>query len=85
LLALWPESVLDKRRGLGGGKTYNLMIHHYQSHHQISVSSSKSFFLAIITLAQNVQSFTAKNDKTKHIKYLSPTGHYSKNFCQEAI
>jgi len=60
LLALWPESVLVMRRGLGGGKTYNLMIHHYQSHYQISVSSSKSFFLAIITLAQNVQSFTAQ-------------------------
>ena len=55
LLALGPESVLVMRRGLGGGKTYNLIIHHYQSHHQISVSSSKSFFLAIITLAQNVQ------------------------------
>ena len=74
------------RRGLGGEKTYKLMIHHYRSHRQISVSSSKSFFLAIITLAQNVQSLTAKKDKSKHIKYLPPTGHsYSKSFCQEAI
>jgi len=42
------------------GEKQNLIIHHYQFHHQISVSSSKSIFLAIITLAQNVQPFTAK-------------------------
>jgi len=67
------------------GEKHNFMIHHYQYHNQISVFSSISIFLAIITLAQNVLLFTAKNVKSKHVKYLSPTGHYIKIFCQEAI
>jgi len=38
-----PESVLVMRRG---GEKHNLMIHHYQYHHQISLSSSKSNFFS---------------------------------------
>jgi len=41
----YGESVLVIRRGLGGKKLI-LMIHYYQSHHQISVSSSKSFYFS---------------------------------------